>query len=101
MCSAGFRQLGDAVCAGGRHPGRMLHRAAHRLQVWIEFEQGDPDYPIWTGGFWGTGGGGARSSPLAPPADPAGAEHRAADDRPEHGVGQRCAADAGRPAESC
>ena len=22
-------------------------------QVWIEFEQGDPDYPIWTGGFWG------------------------------------------------
>jgi hypothetical protein len=23
-------------------------------QVWIEFEQGDPDYPIWTGGFWGT-----------------------------------------------
>ena len=23
-------------------------------QVWIEFEQGDPDYPIWTGGFWGS-----------------------------------------------
>lgn len=23
-------------------------------QVWIEFEQGDSDYPIWTGGFWGT-----------------------------------------------
>jgi uncharacterized protein involved in type VI secretion and phage assembly len=22
-------------------------------QVWIEFEQGDADYPIWTGGFWG------------------------------------------------
>lgn len=22
--------------------------------VWIEFEQGDPDYPIWTGGFWGS-----------------------------------------------
>lgn len=22
--------------------------------VWVEFEQGDPDYPIWTGGFWGT-----------------------------------------------
>jgi hypothetical protein len=21
--------------------------------VWVEFEQGDPDYPIWTGGFWG------------------------------------------------
>jgi hypothetical protein len=21
--------------------------------VWIEFEQGNPDYPIWTGCFWG------------------------------------------------
>jgi uncharacterized protein involved in type VI secretion and phage assembly len=21
--------------------------------VWIEFEKGDPDYPIWTGGMWG------------------------------------------------
>jgi len=21
--------------------------------VWMEFEQGNPDYPIWTGGFWG------------------------------------------------
>lgn len=20
--------------------------------VWIEFEQGDPDFPIWTGSFW-------------------------------------------------
>jgi uncharacterized protein involved in type VI secretion and phage assembly len=22
--------------------------------VWVEFEGGDPDYPIWSGGFWGT-----------------------------------------------
>jgi hypothetical protein len=22
-------------------------------QVWVEFEQGDSNYPIWTGGFWG------------------------------------------------
>jgi len=21
--------------------------------VWIEFERGDPDYPIWVGGYWG------------------------------------------------
>jgi uncharacterized protein involved in type VI secretion and phage assembly len=21
--------------------------------VWIEFEQGNPDFPIWTGGYWG------------------------------------------------
>ncbi len=24
--------------------------------VWIEFEQGDPDFPIWTGGWWGSAG---------------------------------------------
>jgi len=24
--------------------------------VWIEFEQGDPDFPIWTGGWWGSEG---------------------------------------------
>jgi hypothetical protein len=23
--------------------------------VWVEFERGDPDYPIWTGCFWGMG----------------------------------------------
>ena len=23
--------------------------------VWVEFEGGDPDYPIWSGGFWGPG----------------------------------------------
>lgn len=22
--------------------------------VWVEFEKGDPDYPIWVGGFWGS-----------------------------------------------
>ena len=22
--------------------------------VWVEFEQGDPEYPIWVGGFWGS-----------------------------------------------
>jgi uncharacterized protein involved in type VI secretion and phage assembly len=22
--------------------------------VWIEFEHGDPDYPIWVGAFWGS-----------------------------------------------
>lgn len=40
-------------------------------QVWVEFEQGDPDYPIWTGGFWGT----AADVPIfatAPPAIPPG-----------------------------
>jgi hypothetical protein len=40
-------------------------------QVWIEFEQGDPDYPIWTGGFWGL----VAEVPIfatAPPAIPPG-----------------------------
>ena len=22
--------------------------------VWVEFERGDPDFPIWVGGFWGS-----------------------------------------------
>ncbi len=22
--------------------------------VWIEFEQGNPDYPVWVGGYWGS-----------------------------------------------
>jgi uncharacterized protein involved in type VI secretion and phage assembly len=22
--------------------------------VWMQFEAGDPDYPVWTGGWWGT-----------------------------------------------
>jgi hypothetical protein len=40
-------------------------------QVWIEFEQGDRDYPIWTGGFWGL----VADVPIfatAPPAIPPG-----------------------------
>lgn len=39
--------------------------------VWVEFEQGDPDYPIWVGGFWGS----AVEVPplaLAPPPIPPG-----------------------------
>jgi uncharacterized protein involved in type VI secretion and phage assembly len=40
-------------------------------QVWVEFEQGDPAHPIWTGGFWGS----AADVPIfatAPPAIPPG-----------------------------
>jgi hypothetical protein len=33
--------------------------------IWVEFEGGDPDYPIWSGCFWGKG---------EPPAKPAKAE---------------------------
>jgi hypothetical protein len=24
-------------------------------KVWVEFEQGNPDYPIWSGCYWGSG----------------------------------------------
>ncbi len=24
-------------------------------RVWVEFERGDPDYPIWSGGYWSVG----------------------------------------------
>jgi hypothetical protein len=40
-------------------------------QVWVEFEQGDSNYPIWTGGFWGL----VAEVPIfatAPPAIPPG-----------------------------
>ncbi len=40
-------------------------------QVWIEFEQGDPDYPIWTGGFWGLVAD-VPALATAPPAIPPG-----------------------------
>lgn len=36
-----------------------------QANVWVEFEGGNPDYPIWTGCFWGTGETPALA--LAPP----------------------------------
>lgn len=38
--------------------------------VWVEFEQGDPDYPIWVGCFWGTAAEVPVLSHLVPPAIP-------------------------------
>jgi hypothetical protein len=40
-------------------------------QVWMEIEQGNPDYPIWTGGFWGTVAE-VPALATAPPAIPPG-----------------------------
>ncbi len=34
--------------------------------VWVEFEQGDPDYPIWAGCFWTS----AEQLPSGPPDEP-------------------------------
>ena len=38
--------------------------------VWIEFEQGDPDYPIWVGCFYGTAAEVPVLAHLVPPAVP-------------------------------
>ncbi len=35
--------------------------------VWIEFEQGDPDYPIWVGGFWGAASETPSTAKTVPP----------------------------------
>lgn len=39
--------------------------------VWMEFEEGDPDKPIWVGGFWGVVAEVPKLA-LAPPAIPPG-----------------------------
>ena len=36
--------------------------------VWIEFENGDPDYPIWVGGYWGSAAEVPLLSHMVPPA---------------------------------
>lgn len=39
--------------------------------VWVEFERGDPDHPIWVGGFWGLPAE-VPALALIPPAIPPG-----------------------------
>ncbi|CAE6484196.1 hypothetical protein C8R30_105129 [Nitrosomonas nitrosa] len=38
--------------------------------VWVEFEQGNPDYPIWVGCFWGSAAEVPVMSRMVPPAVP-------------------------------
>lgn len=38
--------------------------------VWVEFEQGNPDYPIWTGCFWGSQSSVPSLALAGIPADP-------------------------------
>ena len=35
--------------------------------VWVEFEQGNSDYPIWVGGWWGSAAEVPALSQIAPP----------------------------------
>ena len=50
--------LGDAVvwampCAPFAGPGVGFFAIPPvGANVWVEFEAGDPEYPIWSGGFW-------------------------------------------------
>lgn len=39
--------------------------------VWIEFEHGDPDHPIWTGCYWGSAAEIPATALLSPPPIPA------------------------------
>ena len=43
-----------AVPYAGKSVGLFLIPPTDAL-VWIEFEHGDPDYPIWSGCFWADG----------------------------------------------
>ena len=38
--------------------------------VWVEFERGDPDYPIWTGCYWGNTAEVPVMAKMVPPAVP-------------------------------
>jgi len=55
--------------AGGQ--GGMFTVPVAGSGVWIEFEQGDPDYPIWVGGFFGSAAEVPSMAKTAPPGVPA------------------------------
>ncbi len=42
------------VAYAGKNVG-LFFTPPINASVWIEFEHGDPDYPIWTGCFWAKG----------------------------------------------
>ena len=56
MLGDGQVELGHAVRRRTRGDGvGFFAMPPTGANVWVEFEGGDPDYPIWTGCFWGTG----------------------------------------------
>ena len=54
---------------GGINTG-MFTVPAMGAGVWIEFEHGDPNYPIWTGCFWGLAAERPAMSQMVPPGVP-------------------------------
>ena len=63
-------KLGDAVLAVGGIQNGVFTIPIPGSGVWVEFEQGDPDYPIWVGCFWGTPAEVPALARLIPPAVP-------------------------------
>ena len=62
--------LGDAVPACSRTAAGFYAVPPVGAGVWIEFEQGDPDYPIWSGCWWGSLAEVPAMALAAPPAVP-------------------------------
>ncbi len=53
-------------CLPGAGPGVGFYAIPPKdAKVWVEFERGDPDYPIWSGGYWDTGDAPAPPGPTA------------------------------------
>lgn len=43
-------------CLPGAGPGVGFYNIPPSgANVWIDFERGDPQFPVWSGGFWGQG----------------------------------------------
>jgi Type VI secretion system/phage-baseplate injector OB domain len=54
-------------CLPGAGPGVGIFVIPPQgANVWVEFERGDPDYPIYAGGFWGLGEAPATLGPTQP-----------------------------------
>lgn len=64
---------------GGDANQGMLFIPEIEAGVWVEFEEGDPEFPIWVGTFWSKPGG---ESELPKPNDPDGAEQDSVQDPP-------------------
>lgn len=80
--------LGDAVVTGWAMPcvpyggdanQGMLFIPEVGAGVWVEFEEGDLEFPIWVGTFWSKPGG---TSELPRPNQPDGSEDSAVQDPP-------------------
>jgi uncharacterized protein involved in type VI secretion and phage assembly len=80
--------LGDEVVTGWATPcvpyggeanQGLLFIPEKEAGVWVEFEEGDLEFPIWVGTFWSKPGG---DSELPKPNDRAGAEQGSVQDPP-------------------